>query len=53
MRKLTWIRSLLFLWMAVSGFFTISYFQLVNAGSDRMLHKLAVVFWAVQGLIVS
>ncbi|MDO9547418.1 MAG: hypothetical protein Q7J65_00425 [Candidatus Marinimicrobia bacterium] len=51
MKKLTKIRSLLFLWAAVCGFFTVSYYRLVASGDIRTIHKLAVVFWAVQGLI--
>jgi len=50
-KKLTKIRLILFLWTAVCIFFTISYYHLVIAGDVRTIHKLAVVFWAVQGLI--
>jgi len=32
-------------------FFTVYYYHLVVSGDVRTIHKLAVVFWAVQGLI--
>jgi len=51
MKKLTKIRLILFLWTAVALFFTVSYYHLATAGDVRIIHKLAVVFWAVQGLI--
>jgi len=51
MKKLSKIRSLLFLWAAISVFFTISYYRLASTGGARTIQKLAVVFWAVQGLI--
>jgi len=50
-KKLTKIRLILFLWTAVCIFFTIGYYRLVIAGDVRTIHKLAVVFWTVQGLI--
>jgi len=51
MKKLFWTRLILFLWAAVSVFFTFSYYRLATGGEVRTLHKLAVVFWAVQSLI--
>ncbi len=50
-KKLTKIRLIIFLCLAVCIFFTISYYHLTTAGDVRTIHKLAVVFWAVQGLI--
>ena len=51
MKKLTKVRSILFFWTAVAVVFSISYYRLVAAGDIRTIYKLAVVFWAVQGLI--
>jgi len=51
MKKLTKVRSILFFWTAVAVVFSISYYRLVASGDIRTIHKLAVVFWAVQGLI--
>ncbi|MBU0713234.1 hypothetical protein KKC74_00500 [bacterium] len=51
MKKFTKVRLILFLWTAMCVFFTVYYYHLVVSGDVRTIHKLAVVFWAVQGLI--